>query len=56
MMLGIREVLEPRPSEEIPIVVDHDGEGHDPDPVGVYLHPDIPEATLVVLRPWVTKP
>ena len=54
MMLGIRDVLEP-PRDDVPVILEHDGEEYDPPTVDVYLHPDVPEATLVVLRPWLDE-
>jgi hypothetical protein len=51
MLLGLRDVLEPV-EDEIAVVVDHDGLGVDAEPITLFLHPDVPEASLVLLRPW----
>ena len=47
--LGLREALE-GPVTPAPIVVDHDGEPGGGERVTLFLHPDIPEASLVLVR------
>lgn len=47
-MIGLERALYDREPNEIVEVVDHAGNGHDP--ITLYLHPDIPEASLILLR------
>lgn len=55
MLLGLRDVLDPR-EDEVTIARDHGGDGFDPEPLTLFLHPDVPEASLVLLRPWAARP
>ena len=54
MLFGLRDVLDPR-EDEITVARDHDGHGFDPEPVTLFLHPEVPEASLVLLRPWARR-
>lgn len=57
MLLGLREVFDPPPDEEVVLVVDADGEPHDPDaPVVVDFDPEAPAGTTATLRLWVVRP
>jgi hypothetical protein len=49
-MLGLRDALEGRPREEVPIVVDAPGEPHPPDEFDLQLDFEHPERSRVVLR------
>lgn len=48
-MTGLERALFDRDPHELVEIVDHSGADHDP--ITLYLHPDIPEASLVLLRP-----
>ena len=51
--LGLQEALEPK-DEEKPLVIEADGEPLDEDdPVSAFLVPGMPEASWVVVRPWL---
>ena len=47
--IGLREALEGERSP-VPIVVEHDGEPGRREHITLFLHPDIPEASLVLVR------
>lgn len=50
--LGLQEALEPK--EEKPLVIEADGEPVDEDDaVNAFLVPGMPEASWVVVRPWL---
>ena len=48
-MVGLERALFDREPNEVVEVIDESGADHDP--ITLYLHPDIPEASLVLLRP-----
>lgn len=50
MLLGMRHALEDA-DDGSAVVADHGGEGNGTESVTVYLHPEVPEATLVLIRP-----
>ena len=53
--LGLQEALEPK-DDEAPIVIEADGDPFDDDPVTAFLVPGMPEASWVVVRPWLLNP
>lgn len=48
VMLGLRDAFHPR--DPVPIVVDHAGDPPGLEPVTLFFHPEVPEATLVLVR------
>ncbi|MDQ6796832.1 MAG: hypothetical protein M3011_02195 [Actinomycetota bacterium] len=51
LALGLRDVLQPVPESDSPIVViDETSEPPPPGPVTLYFHPEVPEASLVLVR------
>ena len=50
LTLGFRDALEPEP-DRAPIVVEDAGEPLPTGRVTLYFHPEVPEATLVLVRP-----
>ncbi len=48
VVLGMRDAFRPR--EPVPIVVDHAGDPPELEPVTLFFHPEVPEATLVLVR------
>ena len=50
LTLGVREALQPR-RDEPAIVVEDSGEPPPEGRVTLYFHPEVPEATLVLVRP-----
>ena len=46
--LGLRDTFQP--DDPVPIVVDYAGEPSELGPVTVFFHPQVPEATLVLVR------
>jgi hypothetical protein len=52
-MLGLQQVLEPKKSEDPPIVVEAPGEPPGVKKLEFDLDPDDPSASTVTLRPWV---
>lgn len=47
-MLGIRDTL--RPKQKVPIVIDHPGAEPLTESIVLFFHPEVPEATLVLIR------
>ena len=47
-MLGIQAALGPR--KKVPIVIDHHLDEPPPEGIILYFHPQVPEATLVLVR------
>ncbi len=45
--LGVRDVFRPR--EPVPIVVDHPGDPPELEPITLFFHPEVPEATIVLV-------
>jgi hypothetical protein len=50
LALGFREVLDPDPGPEV-VVIHELGEPPPLGPVTLFFHPEVPEATLVLVRP-----
>ena len=50
LALGFREVLSPEPEPEV-VVIHELGEPPPLGPVTLFFHPEVPEATLVLVRP-----
>jgi hypothetical protein len=50
--LGLQEALEPK-DEKPALVIEADGEPTDDEPISAYLVPGMPEASWVVVRPWL---
>ncbi|MEW6153276.1 MAG: hypothetical protein AB1673_04695 [Actinomycetota bacterium] len=48
VVFGLRDVFRPR--DPVPVVVDYPGEPPELGPVTVFFHPEVPEATLVLLQ------
>lgn len=48
VVLGVREAFRPR--DPVAIVVDYAGDPPDLEPVTLFFHPTVPEATLVLVR------
>jgi hypothetical protein len=48
VMLGLRAPI--RPKDPVPIVVDHAGDPPGLEPITLFFHPEVPEATLVLIR------
>lgn len=48
IVLGIRDTF--RPKDPVPIVVDHPGDPPGLEPVTLFFHPTVPEATLVLVQ------
>ncbi|MGH9041860.1 MAG: hypothetical protein ACRDZ3_16700 [Acidimicrobiia bacterium] len=48
LVLGIQTALAPR--KKVPIVIDHRLEEPVDDGIALYFHPEVPEATLVLIR------
>jgi hypothetical protein len=46
--LGLRDTFQPR--DPVPIVIDHAGDPPELEPVTLFFHPQVPEATLVLVR------
>jgi hypothetical protein len=46
--LGLRDTFRPR--DPVPIVVDYAGDPPELEPVTLFFHPEVPEATLVLVR------
>jgi hypothetical protein len=46
--LGLRDVFRPR--EPVPIVVDYAGDPPELEPITLFFHPQVPEATLVLVQ------
>jgi hypothetical protein len=49
LALGLREALQPEPTSPI-VVIDDEQEPPPPGPVTLYFHPEVPEATLILVR------
>jgi hypothetical protein len=49
LALGFREVLDPDPGPEV-VVIHELGEPPPLGPVTLFFHPEVPEATLVLVR------
>jgi hypothetical protein len=49
LALGFREVLDPEPGPEV-VVIHELGEPPPLGPVTLFFHPEVPEATLVLVR------
>ena len=52
-MVGLGKALYGQKQDEVQIVVNADGEPHDPEGVEVHLDPDHPDESVVVVRPWL---
>jgi len=51
LALGLRDVLQPAPESNSPIVVIDDASEPPPlGPVTLFFHPEVPEASLVLVR------
>ena len=48
VVLGLRDTL--RPEERVAVVVDHPGDPPGLEPVTLFFHPTVPEATLVLVQ------
>lgn len=48
LVLGIRNTL--RPKQKVPIVIDHPGAEPLTESIVLFFHPEVPEATLVLIR------
>ncbi|HEX6596502.1 MAG TPA: hypothetical protein VF045_06175 [Acidimicrobiales bacterium] len=48
VMLGLRDAF--RPKDPVPVVVDHAGDPPGLEPITLFFHPEVPEATLVLIR------
>ncbi len=48
VMLGLRDAF--RPKDPVPIVVAHAGDPPGLEPITLFFHPEVPEATLVLVR------
>ena len=46
--LGVRETFRPR--DPVAIVVDYPGDPPELEPITLFFHPEVPEATLVLVR------
>ncbi len=46
--LGMRDTFHPK--DPVPIVIDHAGDPPELEPVTLFFHPEVPEATLVLVR------
>ena len=53
--LGLQEALEPK-EDNPPLIIEADGEPEDDEPISAYLVPGMPEASWVVIRPWLLNP
>ena len=49
LVLGLREVFRP-PRDPVPMVVDFTSDPPNLEPITLFFHPEIPEATLVLLQ------
>jgi len=49
LALGLREVMQPEPDSPI-VVIDDASEPLPLEPVTLFFHPEVPEATLVLVR------
>ena len=49
LALGLREVLQPEPTSPI-VVIDDQHEPPPFEPVTLFFHPEVPEATLALVR------
>jgi hypothetical protein len=49
LVLGFQEIFQ-RPREPVPMVVDFSGDPPALEPITLFFHPQIPEATLVLLQ------
>ena len=49
VMFGLRDTLE-APRARVPIVVEYAGEPPELTPVTLFFHPQVPEATLVLVQ------
>jgi hypothetical protein len=45
--LGMRDVFQPR--EPVPVVFEHPGDSPELEPITLFFHPEVPEATLVLV-------
>ena len=48
VVLGVREAFQPR--DPVPVVVDWDGDPPGLEPITLFFHPEVPEATLVLVQ------
>ena len=48
VVLGMRDTFRPR--DPVPIVVDYAGDPPDLEDITLFFHPEVPEATLVLVR------
>ena len=48
LVLGIQAALGPK--KKVPIVIDHRLDEPPPEAIALYFHPEVPEATLVLIR------
>jgi hypothetical protein len=48
LVLGIQAALGPK--KKVPIVIDHRQDVPPADAITLYFHPEVPEATLVLIR------
>lgn len=48
LVLGIRDTLQQKP--KVPIVIDHPGDEPLAESIVLFFHPEVPEATLVLIR------
>ena len=49
LMLGLQEVFRPL-RDPVPMVVDFSGDPPALEPITLFFHPEVPEATLVLLQ------
>jgi hypothetical protein len=54
LALGLREVFEPPPDEEVVLEVDIDAPPLDHRPARFVMVDGLPAASSIVLRPWLT--
>ena len=45
--LGMRDVFQP--DEPVPVVIEHPGDPPELEPITLFFHPEVPEATLVLV-------
>jgi anti-sigma-K factor RskA len=48
LALGVRAALAPK--QKVPIVIDHRQDDPPPEAITLFFHPEVPEATLVLIR------
>ena len=48
VVLGLRDSFRPR--DRVAVVIDHPGDPPGLEPVTLFFHPEVPEATLVLVR------